>query len=172
VKSFLLGLVIGIVILPVFAFIYVFLGYAPVATTSSPLPLERTLANLALNARIKREAPKQSTIPANEQNLLAGAEIYRDDCAACHGIAGQPPTAIAAGMFPKPPQLFRGKGVTDDPPGETFWKAANGIRLTGMPAFRNSLSDLQLWQVSLLLVNADKLPPSVSAVVWRPISEH
>ena len=171
-KSFLLGLIIGIVLLPVFALIYVYLGYAPVATSSSPLPFERTITNVALNARIKREAPKQSPIPANEPNLLAGAGIYRDNCAVCHGIAGQPPTAIAAGMFPKPPQLFRGKGVTDDPPGETFWKAANGIRLTGMPAFRNRLSDLQLWQVSLLLANADKLPPSVSAVVWRPISEH
>ena len=33
-------------------------------------------------------------------------------------------TAIAKGMFPKVPQLFKGKGVTDDPVGETFWKVA------------------------------------------------
>jgi mono/diheme cytochrome c family protein len=64
-------------------------------------------------------------------------------------------------MFPSPPQLFHGNGVTDDPVGETYWKVANGIRLTGMPAFRGSLTDEQLWQVSQLLANANKLPVGV-----------
>ena len=64
-----------------------------------------------------------------------------------------------------PPELFPGRGVTDDPPGETFWKVANGIRLTGMPGFNESLSQTQMWQISLMLANADKLPPSVTAVL-------
>ncbi len=171
-KSFLIGLVVGIVLLPIVAFMIIYLGYAPVATSAPPLPLERTMAGLALDARIKREAPKQAPIQASEENLLAGANIYRDRCAVCHGLAGQPASATADGMFPKPPQLFRGKGVTDDPPGETFWKAANGIRLTGMPAYRSHLTDQQLWQVSLLLANADKLPPSARAVVSSPLPAH
>ena len=51
-------------------------------------------------------------------------------------------------------------GVSDDPPGETYWKVANGIRLTGMPSYKGVLTDTQMWQVSLLLANADKpLPP-------------
>ena len=50
--------------------------------------------------------------------------------------------------------------VTDDPPGKIFWQAKNGIRLTGMPGFNASLSDEQLWDVSLFLANADKLPAS------------
>jgi len=64
-----------------------------------------------------------------------------------------------------PPELFPGRGVTDDPPGETFWKVANGIRLTGMPGFNESLSQTQMWQISLMLANADKLPNSVAAVL-------
>jgi mono/diheme cytochrome c family protein len=57
-------------------------------------------------------------------------------------------------------------GVSDDPSGETFWKVANGIRLTGMPAFKDILSETQIWQVSLLLANADKpLPPEVLTIV-------
>ncbi len=71
-------------------------------------------------------------------------------------------------MFPHPPQLFQGHGVTDDPPGETYWKAANGIRLTGMPGFKASLNDTQLWQVSLMLANADKLPKPVKAALGAP----
>jgi thiosulfate dehydrogenase len=65
-------------------------------------------------------------------------------------------------MFPIPPHLFPPhKEVTDDPPGNIFWKVKNGIRLSGMPGFHSSLSDEQIWQVSPLLANADKLPASV-----------
>ncbi len=171
-RNFILGLIVGIVILPAVAFLYIRLGYAPVATAARPIPLETTLAHMALNARIDKEAPKESPIPASEPNLAAGAHIYRDHCAVCHGTAGEPETATAKGMFPRPPQLFRGKGVTDDPPGETFWKAANGIRLTGMPAYQGSLTDEQLWQVSQLLANADKLPGSVKDIMAQPSPAH
>jgi mono/diheme cytochrome c family protein len=68
-------------------------------------------------------------------------------------------------MFPKPPQLFTGHGVTDDPAGETYWKTANGIRLTGMPAYKQTLSDQQMWQVSVMLANADKLPDEAVRIV-------
>ena len=169
---FLAGLIVGILLLPLFALLYVWFGYAPVATAAPPLPLERTIARIALNARIKKEAPKNSPIPADEPNLLAGAKVYREYCAVCHGTAGEAKSATAKGMFPPPPQLFKGKGVTDDPVGETFWKAANGIRLTGMPAYRGSLSDDQLWQVSQLLATADKLPEAVKEVVTLPSPAH
>jgi hypothetical protein len=33
--------------------------------------------------------------------------------------------------------------------------------MTGMPGFSPSLSTTQMWQVSLLVANADKLPQSV-----------
>jgi len=57
--------------------------------------------------------------------------------------------------------LFRGRGVTDDPPSEIYWKAANGIRLSGMPSFKTKLTDTQLWQVSELLAHANEIPESV-----------
>jgi mono/diheme cytochrome c family protein len=68
-------------------------------------------------------------------------------------------------MFPKPPQLFHGKGVTDDPPSESYWKTANGIRLSGMPSFHNKLTDTQIWQVSQLLAHADEVPDSVKRLL-------
>jgi len=88
----------------------------------------------------------------------------------CHGLPGQQETAIAHGLFPNAPQLFKGKGVTDDPAGDTYWKAANGIRLSGMPGFKGSLNDTQLWQVALLVANAEKLSPAVRSAlaVVRP----
>jgi len=68
-------------------------------------------------------------------------------------------------MYPKPTQLFRGKGVTDDPASESFWKAANGIRLSGMPAFKTKLTDIQLWQVSQLIAHANEMPASVKVLL-------
>ncbi|HLW78532.1 MAG TPA: cytochrome c, partial [Terriglobia bacterium] len=98
--------------------------------------------------------------------------LYRNHCAVCHGLPGQPAPAIARGMFPVPPQLFDPEHtVTDDPAGETFWKAKNGIRLSGMPGFRNSLTDEQLWQVSFLLSHADKLPPDVRQALGAPAGQ-
>jgi mono/diheme cytochrome c family protein len=140
-------------------------GSAPVATTDSDMPFENFLAHKALNIRIAKEMPKIVPVPANEANYLAGAELYKQHCGVCHGLPLSPKTAIATGMYPHPPQLFMGKGVTDDEPGETYWKIFNGIRLTGMPGFSKSLSETQMWQMAVLLANADKLPPSVKAAL-------
>jgi mono/diheme cytochrome c family protein len=86
-------------------------------------------------------------------------------------LPGQEQTAIAKGQFPKPPELFKRKGVTDDPVGETYWKVANGIRLTGMPGFIDSLSTDQMWQVSLFLLDRDKLPPTVLTALRAPLPQ-
>jgi mono/diheme cytochrome c family protein len=61
--------------------------------------------------------------------------------------------------------------VSDDPVGETYWKVTNGIRLSGMPAFNHVLNQTQMWQVSLLLANADKpLPPGVLTLLKQPLN--
>jgi thiosulfate dehydrogenase len=162
---FFLGVLFGIPLLPAFAYFYFRLGHAPVATAAAPLPFEKPLARMALKARIAREAPHEVPVPATPDNLLAGAQVYREYCSVCHGMVGQPKTATAKGMFPPPPQLLQGKGVTDDSPGETYWKAANGIRLTGMPSYRGALTDTQLWQVSQLLATARQLPPAITQLL-------
>jgi mono/diheme cytochrome c family protein len=164
-KTLLLGLVLGVFAVLAGAYLYFSLGLAPVATSAPPMPFEKRMANMALHARIAKEAPSGVPVSADEANLIAGARLYGEHCAMCHGLAGRPETAAAKGMFPKPPQFFQGHGVTDDPVGETYWKAKNGIRLTGMPAYGSSVSDQQLWQVSLLLAHADKLPPSAQNVL-------
>ena len=161
----LLGFVLCLICIAAAGFLYFRMGWAPVATSAPAMPFEKRLAGLALHAAMAKQPMAQAPIPADETNLSAGARVYREQCAVCHGLPDQPETAIAHGMFPSPPQLFRGHGVTDDPPGETYWKAANGIRLTGMPGFKGSLNDTQLWQVSLLLANADKIPPSAKAAL-------
>ena len=166
--KFFAGLVLGIVLVPVLVYLYFTGGSAPVATTDPDMPFESFLARKAQHARIDKEMPKSVPIQPTEANYLAGAELYKQHCAVCHGLPLEPKTAIAAGMYPHPPQLFQGKGVTDDEPGETYWKIFNGFRLTGMPGFSKSLNETQMWQMSLLLANADKLPASVEPWSQRP----
>jgi len=166
---FLIVLILGLLLVPLGAFLYLQLGYAPAATSAAPLPFEKTIAGMALKARIAKEAPANAGVALSDEALMEGAKVYRQQCAVCHGIDDQPKTAIAHGMYPPPPQLFHGKGVTDDPVGETYWKVANGIRLTGMPGYMGSLSEAQLWQVSLLLANANHLPPAVKTFVDTPL---
>lgn len=159
--KFLFGLILGLLLVPVVVYFYFSMGGAPVSTAAPPMPFEKTLARMALHARLDKEVPKTVPIAADDAAYAAGAQVYKDHCAVCHGLPGQAQTAIASGMFPKPPKLMEGKGVTDDPPGETYWKVSGGIRMTGMPGFEKTLSTNQMWQVSLLCANADKLPAAV-----------
>lgn len=166
--KFFFGLILGLVLLPVVVYFYFAKGIAPVATSAPPMPFEKMFASMALHARLDKEVPKTVPISADEPNLSAGAQVYKDHCGVCHGLPGQPQNAIASGMFPKPPKLMEGKGVTDDSPGESFWKVSGGIRMTGMPGFEKTLSTTQMWQVSLLCANADKLPPNVKEAMAGP----
>jgi thiosulfate dehydrogenase len=163
--KFIAGLVLGIILVPAALYIYLVGGSAPVATTDPDVPFESYLARKAQHIRINKDMPKNVPIQPTETNYLAGAELYKEHCAVCHGLPDSQKTAIATGMYPRPPLLFKGKGVTDDEPGESYWKIFNGLRLTGMPGFSKSLNETQMWQLALLVANADKLPASVKAAL-------
>jgi len=161
-KSFVIGLIVGLLILPLAFGVYVGTGRMPVATSDPPIPFEAAIAGTALYARIKGEAPTRDVSGLATAELVSGADVYQKNCAFCHGLPGEAVPPVAQGEFPKPPQLFTVKGrVSDDPAGVTYWKVKNGIRLTGMPGFHASLADQQMWQVTALVARADKLPPEV-----------
>jgi thiosulfate dehydrogenase len=167
-KKFILGLIIGLLLPLVCGYLYITMGMMPVATSSAALPMEETIAHTALRARMKKEMPKDSPVPADEPNLTEGARVYVENCAFCHGLPNQTATSAAKGMFPLPPQLFnKDEMVTDDPVGATYWKVSNGIRLTGMPGFGETLGTNKVWQVSQMLAHADKLPESTAAALTK-----
>jgi thiosulfate dehydrogenase len=163
---FLIGLILGILIVPAILFLYIRSGSAPTAATDPPMPFEKFLARGGLRARINKEASQRDLATFTTGDLAAGAEVYQKNCAFCHGLPAQPPSAASKGMFPHAPQLFMADDtVTDDPVGETYWKVKNGIRLTGMPSFKEALTEQQMWQVSALMARADKVPPDVLALL-------
>jgi mono/diheme cytochrome c family protein len=163
---FLFGIILGVILVPLAGFLWLSNGKVPVAVADPPLPEERLITSVPLNTRIQRELPPRPPVDPDEHNLVAGAHVYVEKCAVCHGLHGRP-APIGQNMFPSAPQLWEKHhnnnvvGVSDDPPGETYWKVNNGIRLTGMPDFKTQLTNTEIWQVSILLANADKpLPPT------------
>ena len=167
--KFIFGFIVGIVVFCAAVYCYFAFGFAPVATAAGPLPMEVKLTHMALNAKIARDAPKIAAFQASDADLRNAANLYRQHCAICHGLPDGVKSATQKGMYPVPPLLLHGKGVTDDPPGETYWKVKNGIRLTGMPAFGGAVSEKDLWSISELLAGADKLPGDVLSILNQPM---
>ena len=161
-SKFWAGLIAGVILVPVIVAIYLSLGLAPAAATAPPMPFERLIAGTALHNRISREAPHRDVSAFTAAQLLDGADVYKKNCAECHGNLGQPAPVIAGAMFPRAPQLMTPEGsVSDDPAGVTYWKVKNGIRLSAMPSFETALTEDQKWDVAALLARSDKLPPEV-----------
>jgi mono/diheme cytochrome c family protein len=154
----------GLLLAPLVVYLYLSFGQPPVAVADKPFPFEKVIVKVPLAARIDREMTQNAPIPANDENLNAGAGIYKDKCEVCHGSPDSP-SSTGGSMYPSAPQLWAKHkngvvGVSDDPVGETYWKVKNGIRLTGMPSYAKTLTDTQIWQVSLLLSRADKPLPA------------
>ena len=159
--KFLVGVVVGIGLVVLASYLFVTRGGIFMGTDTKPLPLEETIAGAAITASIGKSADDPSPLAADETNLQAGAKIYMQACAGCHGKLDQPSSG-AKSFYPQPPHLLPpAKGVTDDPVGATHWVVKDGIRFSAMQAFNQKMSDSEIWQVSLLLQNANKLPDSV-----------
>jgi len=164
-KGFVVGVLIGIALLGGSIYFYFVSGMAPAAVADPPMMMEHKMASKSLGAHIEKANIPAPPIQPSDDNYVAAAKNYKEQCAGCHGLPNQPPPAIAGNMFPHATVLFKGKGVTDDPPQESYWKIKNGIRLTGMPTFTGILDDTQIWQLALFVANADKLPDSAKKIL-------
>jgi thiosulfate dehydrogenase len=172
-KRFVIGLILGLLILPVAVLCYLRFGHPPVAVGDKPFPFEAQIVQVPLQNRMVRDMPKSVPIQPTQDNLLAGAKLYFMNCSTCHGMYTQT-SVFSQHMYPWAPELWQAHGanrvigVSDDPPGQTYWTISNGIRLTGMPAFKQVLTPTQIWQVSVLLANANKpLPQPVKDVLSK-----
>lgn len=107
----------------------------------------------------------------SEDVFEAGARLYAARCASCHGT----PTRDAASS-PTAPQLWRKARHTAaaEAPGDLYTQIAAGAPAKGMPAYARVLTDTQIWQVALLLENAEvELPdPVVALLNSRATSSH
>src|SRR4030095_2871854 len=88
----------------------------------------------------------------HETPNLASADVidkgfahYRDRCLRCHGGPGHAPDDAALGMTPVPANLI--PTTQQWTAAKIHWVVKNGIKMTGMPAWRYRMSDDEIWEV-------------------------
>jgi mono/diheme cytochrome c family protein len=170
VRAFVLGVVLTILAAAGGGYAVLRSGLIPANADANPGWFETWAAGASLDATIAREAPKgPNPVALTDANLIAGIDLYGQHCAICHGTAKGEASAspIAKGEYPPPPQLAT-DGVEGDPEGYSYWIIAHGIRWTGMPSWRGTLNDEQIWTLALFLKNMDKLPAAAEQA-WKNV---
>ena len=104
----------------------------------------RTVAEVA-NQAPASAASVTNPIPATNDSIVRGHDIYLANCAACHGVTGAGDGLTAAGMVPGPGDLS--SEVRDRTDGELAYLIASGTAATAMPAFSTTLSENDRWDL-------------------------
>src|SRR4029077_5344289 len=105
------------------------------STRAQPSVLERTVARAAHRLAIPARAANTPNPVAFTPDIWAQSRAhFADHCAYCHANDGSGRTEIGQNLYPKAPdmRLADTQELTD---GELYWIIANGVRLTGMPAW-------------------------------------
>jgi mono/diheme cytochrome c family protein len=162
----LIGAAIGIaVVVPLGAYAFVKSGIFNVGASHPHTKFTTWITHETMINSVRRRgsdiSPPRSTSAAQ---VVAGFCAYHTHCAACHGAAGVSRQPWVGGMEPQPPYLLdETKRFT---PGQLFWIAKNGIKMTGMPSWRNSMSDREIWNIVAWLEASQSLPPQ-TYLRWR-----
>lgn len=166
-KNFLIGIVFTLVVLAAGVAYFVMKGYVDTRADQPPSPLETKIAMRAMDASADRHAlDTKNPVAPTEDNLVAGAQLYLNHCAGCHGLPSNPDSQFARSFNPPVPVFF--KDAPDMSESENFFVIQHGVRWTGMPTWNKTLSEPQIWQLVTFLANIEKLPPAATKVLAPP----
>ena len=158
--KFILGIIVTLLVLILGGLGFAMLGFFPTVANVPPPHLEQHIAMSAVDASTERHAPHVTNpLAPTDQNLEDGMKLYTMNCALCHGGLDRKPSTLAASFYPPPPNFI--SAPPDDPEWHTFYTMRTGIRYTGMPAWDKTLSEQDMWKITMLLSHMDKLPPAV-----------
>lgn len=101
-------------------------------------------ARIAATLRIQLDE-----VPSNPPSLARGAEVYRRECAACHGERGVGDGLAGRGLQPPPANLTDLAALTDATPLDFYRRVTIGVAGTAMPAYETRLSPTDRWAVAL-----------------------
>jgi mono/diheme cytochrome c family protein len=130
---------------------------------------ESSLANAAKDVTIPLEAGKmKNPLPVSDEVLSQGQEVFLGSCAQCHGADARGDTSIGRNMNP-PAMDLSSPHVQHWSDAELFWIIQNGVRLTGMPAWKSSISENDTWKLVRFIHNLSHLDAaSASAALPSP----
>jgi thiosulfate dehydrogenase len=163
--KFFFGVIVTLLVIILGGLGFAMLGFFPTTANVEPPHWERHIAMSSVDASMERHAPRVTNpLSPTDQNLEDGMKIYTMNCALCHGGLDRKPPALATSLYPPAPNLV--SDPPDDPEWHTFFTIRTGIRYTGMPAWDKTLSEQDIWKVTMFLSHMDKLPPTVQEY-WK-----
>jgi len=163
--KFFLGVIVTLLVLVLGGLGYAMLGFFPTAANVEPAHLESHMAMSAVDASMERHAPRiTNPLMPSDDNLIDGMKLYTMNCALCHGGLDRKPSTLVASFYPPPPNLI--SDPPDDPEWHIFYTIRTGVRYTGMPAWDKTLTEQEMWKVTMFLSHMDKLPPAVQEY-WK-----
>ncbi|HXU21489.1 MAG TPA: c-type cytochrome [Verrucomicrobiae bacterium] len=147
-KAFVLGLIAAVVVAAIGGILFVHRGFR---ATNQPLPLEAVVARAARNWSIPGRARNdKNPLKLTSENLRQGREEFLARCASCHGHDGSGLTDMGRSLYPRTPDL-RSNETQNLSDGEIHYIIANGVQLTGMPAWSNPHQERNVNAWSLVL---------------------
>jgi mono/diheme cytochrome c family protein len=153
------------VIAPLGAFAYIKSGIYNVGASSPHTKLTEWITHETMIHSVRSHARDIVEPPSAEATQVRrGFCEYETHCVACHGASAVARERWASGLEPAPPYLIDASQRFR--PRELFWIAKNGIKMTGMPSWRNAMSDRQIWDVVAFLEAMPEMN-SQDYVRWR-----
>ncbi|TFW19509.1 c-type cytochrome [Duganella callida] len=116
------------------------------------------LLELGLRYSVRHHAREIHAPPLTDAMAQRGAQLYARFCVQCHGAPGVAPEQAALALQPQPGPLLHMARRWQ--PHELYWLVANGIKMTGMPAWQYRLSEEELWSVVAFLQQLPRLSPA------------
>ncbi len=89
------------------------------------------------------------TNPLGADAATAGAEVFKTNCAACHGDTGLGDGPAGAALDPAPKNLAELQAQAGDD--YLFWRITTGKEGTSMVPWKGILTEEQIWQVVAFL---------------------
>ncbi|PND34606.1 cytochrome C [Achromobacter pulmonis] len=124
----------------------VYWGWYDVSATASHTIAVHRLLDITQMQAVRRRAA-DIEVPDLDDPVRArnGLALYQAHCVQCHGAPGVAPEPYALGLNPAPAALVG--SARERPAADIYWIVREGIRMTGMPAWRYRLTDAEIWDV-------------------------
>lgn len=124
-----------------------------------PSGLETAMARRLVVLSIPASARAQKNPYASDpQAWRDGGDHFQEHCAVCHGRSGRGDSDISKRMFPPVPD-FADPGIQRMSDGALFAIIQNGVRWTGMPAFRQEHTADDTWKLVSFVRRVPTLKP-------------
>jgi mono/diheme cytochrome c family protein len=151
------GILVGVAG-PVIVFAYVKSGAFNVAASHPHSRLVEWITHETMINSVRRRAA-ETELPrtVSPGHAIRGFCQYETHCVACHGAAAVAREQWTNGLNPQPPYLLDASQKWSSR--ELYWIVRNGIKMTAMPAWRESMTDEQMHDVVAFVATMSKLPP-------------